>query len=66
MAVRNLVARSREYCSTFLELGIEDLIRSAMKNHSECQDEGKAALRDLECKVELVERWTGEGKGITH
>ena len=26
----------------------------------DCRDEAKAALRDLGCKVELMERWKGE------
>lgn len=66
MAVRNLVARSREYSDAFLVLGVEDLIREAIRRHEDCQDEGKAALRDLDLKVNLIERWTGQGQGITY
>ncbi len=57
MALRNLVARTRQYCDTILELGAEPLIRDARKM---CEDEAKAALRDLGCQVDLKERWKGE------
>ncbi len=66
MAVRNLVARSREHCSAFLELGTEALIRHVLGHHKSCHDEAKAALRDLGCSVELKELWTGDGKGIAN
>ena len=66
MAVRNLVARNQEYCSIFSELGTEALIRQTIASHSECGDEGKAALRDLHYKVELVERWKGEGRELDY
>lgn len=59
MAIRNLVARMRDYCSLLLELGAEELINIARKISS-CEDEAKAALRDLGCQVDLKERWTGE------
>ena len=65
MAMRNLVARCPEYSAPFLVLGVEDLIRLTMATHTTCSDEAKAALRDLGCKVELTERWTGKGTGIT-
>lgn len=64
MAIRNLVARTREYCNLFLELGAESLIQDAQRNHKSCQDETKAALRDLGCEVHLEERWKGENKGL--
>lgn len=66
MAVRNVVARTKEYSSTFLDLGAEPLLRRAMTEHESCHDEAKAALRDLECQVELKELWKGEGKGIKY
>ena len=66
MAVRNLVARTREHCPAFLELGAEGFIQQAIQRHPQCHDEAKAALRDMDCKVELKERWTGEGKGIKY
>ena len=62
--MRNVVARTREYCPAFVELGVENLIQQAMGKHPSCRDEAKAALRDLGCKVELKELWKGEGKGI--
>ncbi|XP_006821593.1 armadillo repeat-containing protein 6-like [Saccoglossus kowalevskii] len=59
MAVRNIIARSREYCDQFLELGVEAVINEARTRHSGLEDEAKAALRDLGCKVELKELWKG-------
>jgi hypothetical protein len=45
--------------------GAEDEIRRAMAAHAGCGDAAKAALRDLGCKVELKELWTGTaGLGI--
>ncbi|PIK39067.1 putative armadillo repeat-containing protein 6-like [Apostichopus japonicus] len=64
MAVRNLVARSREYCQCFIEAGAETLIRQAMPL-PDCSDLAKAALRDLECQVELKELWKGEKNPLT-
>ncbi len=65
MAVRNVVARNKEHIGAFVERGVEELIHRAMRAHPEaCGDEGRAALRDLELKVELRAPWTGEGKGI--
>ena len=64
MAVRNLVARTREYCEPLLEFGAEEIIHQARKVKN-CEDEAKAALRDLGCQVDLKERWTGE-KGSLH
>lgn len=64
MAIRNVVARAPQHAGSFLEAGAEPLIQAAMTTHKECHDEAKAALRDLGCKVDLKELWTGEGKGI--
>lgn len=61
MAVRNLVARTRQYTPQFVELGVEPLLQRIVATHPTCQDEAKAALRDLDLKVELKERWTGAG-----
>ena len=66
MALRNLVARTREYCDPILELGAEHLINNALTNHKICDDEAKAALRDLGCKVELKELWKGEKGEIAY
>lgn len=65
MAIRNLVARTRENCDKVLALGGEELINRAMQVEG-VKDEAKAALRDLGCKVELTERWTGEKGSISH
>lgn len=58
-AARNIVARTREYCDLFLQLGAEGIINAAMTLKG-CEDEAKGALRDLNCQVELKERWTGQ------
>ncbi|XP_033749978.1 armadillo repeat-containing protein 6-like [Pecten maximus] len=65
-ALRNLVARTREYCEPILELGAEALINEALKNHTSCEDDAKAALRDLGCNVELKIRWKGENGSLVH
>ncbi|XP_071107843.1 armadillo repeat-containing protein 6-like [Haliotis cracherodii] len=66
MALRNLVARTRDNCQNILEQGAEALINDALHRHSGLEDEAKAALRDLGCKVELKERWKGEKGQIVH
>jgi len=67
MAIRNLVSRSPEHCAAFLDLKVESLLRRAMKAHSgECHDEARAALRDLDCPIELKELWTGTGRDLIH
>jgi hypothetical protein len=53
------VARNRQLCQAFLDEGAERYINIAMQKSTECHDDAKAALRDLGCKVELKERWTG-------
>jgi len=64
MALRNIVARTREYCDPILEQGAEALINEARQSHKDCHDGAKAALRDLGCHVELKELWKGEKGGI--
>ena len=64
MAIRNLVARTREYCTEFVNLGVEALLQRTLSKHAECADEAKAALRDLGLNVELKERWTGTGQAL--
>jgi len=66
MAIRNIVARTREHSTAFLEQGAEALIRRAYDTHPLCKDLAKAALRDLDCSVQLNELWTGEGRGVHH
>ena len=63
MAIRNIVARTREHCPAILDLGAESLINEALRCHKSCADEAKAALRDLGCHVELRCLWMGENPG---
>ncbi|ALC42583.1 CG5721 [Drosophila busckii] len=58
-AIRNMVSRSRNQCETWLSFGIEDLLNAAMLEHPAVAQDIKAALRDLGCKVQLKEEWTG-------
>ncbi|XP_034611354.1 armadillo repeat-containing protein 6 [Trachemys scripta elegans] len=60
MLIRNLVSRNRDFSQAILEMGAEDLIVQARTVHQDCDDIAKAALRDLGCKVELRELWTGQ------
>lgn len=60
MLIRNLVARSQAFSKPILELGAETLIAQARAAHRDCEDVAKAALRDLGCRVELRELWTGQ------
>ncbi|CAM2109133.1 unnamed protein product [Caretta caretta] len=60
MLIRNLVSRNRDFSQAILEMGAENLIVEARAVHQDCDDIAKAALRDLGCKVELRELWTGQ------
>ncbi|XP_030396230.1 armadillo repeat-containing protein 6 isoform X1 [Gopherus evgoodei] len=60
MLIRNLVSRNRDFSQAILEMGAENLIVAARAVHQDCDDIAKAALRDLGCKVELRELWTGQ------
>ncbi|MGH0147811.1 UNVERIFIED_CONTAM: hypothetical protein FKN15_042224 [Acipenser sinensis] len=60
MVLRNLVSRTSDYSLAILELGAEALISQALVAHRDCGDVARAALRDLGCKVELRELWTGK------
>ncbi|KAM9112141.1 armadillo repeat-containing protein 6 [Pangshura tecta] len=60
MLIRNLVSRNRDFSQPILEMGAENLIMEARAAHQDCDDIAKAALRDLGCKVELRELWTGQ------
>ncbi|XP_061879515.1 armadillo repeat-containing protein 6 isoform X1 [Entelurus aequoreus] len=66
MLLRNLVSREPNYSQPILDLGVEPLIAQALRTHQDCGDIAKAALRDLGCKVELRELWTGKHGGITN
>ncbi|XP_056368567.1 armadillo repeat-containing protein 6 isoform X6 [Oenanthe melanoleuca] len=60
MLIRNLVSRSRDLSQPILAMGAEPLISEARAAHRDCDDVARAALRDLGCKVELRELWTGQ------
>ncbi|KAF4525036.1 hypothetical protein B566_EDAN001949 [Ephemera danica] len=50
----------------FLDAGAEELLRATMATHgTKCDTNAKDALRDLGCSVQLTERWTGKGGGIS-
>ncbi|XP_069013268.1 armadillo repeat-containing protein 6 [Embiotoca jacksoni] len=66
MLLRNLVSRSQNYNQTILEMGAEALLAQAVQTHKDCSDVAKAALRDLGCKVELRELWTGKNNSLTN
>ena len=66
MAIRNMVSRLPENKRVFIEYGVEGVINTALKNHGEAvKDLARAALRDLDLKVELVEQWRGTGHEIS-
>lgn len=60
-----MVSRSRYQNEHFLQLGVEDLLTENLTKFKEFEYDTKAALRDLECNVELREEWTGKGGRIT-
>ncbi|XP_076001251.1 armadillo repeat-containing protein 6 [Genypterus blacodes] len=66
MLLRNLVSRMQNYCQPILDLGAEALIAHALQTHQDCEDLARAALRDLGCKVELRELWTGKHGSLTN
>ncbi|XP_069072628.1 armadillo repeat-containing protein 6 [Pleurodeles waltl] len=65
MLIRNLVSRTQDFAQPILEMGAEALIIQAETTHRDCGDVAKAALRDLGCKVELRELWTGQKGSLT-
>lgn len=60
-AIRNLVSRSKDQCTTFLELGAEALLKQNLKKFPKSEYDIKSALRDLGCNVDFKEEWTGKG-----
>lgn len=60
LLLRNLAARSPALAGHIVGLGAEILITQAREAHPTCEDAAKAALRDLGCRVELRELWTGQ------
>lgn len=59
-----MVCRSRDQCDSFLSCGAEDLLNAAMAEHPTINQDIKAALRDLNCKVDLKEEFTGKAEKI--
>ncbi|KAM5193222.1 armadillo repeat-containing protein 6 [Mantella aurantiaca] len=66
MVIRNLVSRTQDFSQPILEMGAESLILQARSIHKDCDDVAKAALRDLGCKIELRELWTGQKGSLVH
>lgn len=62
--IKNLSQGNEQFVADFLNLGVEDCLRSILKNHEDCVFEANTALRTLGCEVETKDIWTGEGKGI--
>lgn len=56
-----MVSRSRYQNKHFIELGVEEILHKTLANFKEFEYDTKAALRDLECDVDLKEEWTGKG-----
>ncbi|CAG9766295.1 unnamed protein product [Ceutorhynchus assimilis] len=65
-AIRNMVSRSKYQSAKFIEIGAEEALRNDLKNFKEIEYDVKAALRDLGCKVNLKEEWTGKGGALTN
>lgn len=66
MAIRNMVSRVPENKQFFVEYGVEEVIQTAIKTHGDqVKDVARAALRDLDLKVDLVEQWRGTGHEIS-
>lgn len=64
-AIRNMVSRSRYQNETFLELGVEEVLQNNLNKFKDIEYDIKAALRDLGCKVNLKEEWTGKGGALS-
>lgn len=67
-AIRNIVSRSRHYCAEFEKADVETILNEVASKHPEAEDSVKAALRDLNLKVQLKEEWKGAPKttAISH
>ncbi|XP_070164555.1 armadillo repeat-containing protein 6 homolog [Polyergus mexicanus] len=66
-AIRNMSVRNRSESKEFLAYGVEEVLRDALRLHGpKLEDNIKAALRDLELKVDLKERWTGKGVSMSN
>lgn len=58
-AIRNIVSRSKNFCQEFVDLDIEEILNEILARYPESIDAVKAALRDLDLKVQLNEEWGG-------
>ncbi|KAK3861857.1 hypothetical protein Pcinc_032222 [Petrolisthes cinctipes] len=66
MAIRNLASRMPENQASLKAQGVEGAIQAALEAHGELvKDVAKAALRDLDLPVEMVEQWRGTGHEIS-
>lgn len=63
-AIRNMVSRSREQCELWINLGAEDVLETARKNHPSIDQDCRYALRDLGSKVQLKEEWKGTAEKV--
>ncbi|EGD73226.1 hypothetical protein PTSG_04942 [Salpingoeca rosetta] len=62
-ALRNIAARNPDLRAAILAESAEHYLNVAMER-KETYEDAKAALRDLGCKVTLLEPWKGNGKGV--
>lgn len=60
-----MVSRSRYQNELFRQLGIEEILQNNLVKFKEIEYDTKAALRDLDCKVNFKEEWTGKGGALT-
>lgn len=66
-AIRNMSVRNKTEAKEFVANGIEELLHYAMLMHGpKLESDVKGALRDLNLKVDLTERWTGKGLSISN
>lgn len=66
-AIRNMSVRNKEDAQEFIELGIEEILLSALSTHKEkMENDVKAAMRDLDLEVQFTERWTGKGGALSN
>eukprot|EP00127_Corallochytrium_limacisporum_P003561 Clim_evm44s150 gene=Clim_evmTU44s150 len=57
--LRNVSVRNQQNVVSLRECGAEAIVQEIRSKHQRCDDAAKAALRDMGCKVELKEEWTG-------
>ncbi len=59
------MSRNKSLGDKLINQNIEELLRKILnENDKQCYEEVKAALRDLDLKVELKELWTGSGRQL--